>query len=97
MVGHAPGGVFLVGPPAAEGAGSPHAGAVQVSPDRAHFDCDKWTVAFEQTGIDPAFYAHRQRPLEELLPWDHIGSGFSRETLQAERARMLAALDGQSS
>ena len=62
-----------------------------------HFDCDKWTVAFEQTGIDPAFYAHRQRPLEELLPWDHIDSGFSRETLQAERARMLAALDGQSS
>lgn len=54
-----------------------------------HFDCDKWAAALEQTGIDPAFYAHRERLPEELLPWDHIDSGPSRQMLQDERERML--------
>ncbi len=58
-----------------------------------HFDFDKWQAAFEQTGIDPAFYAHRERPIDELLPWDHINSGRSRETLQLERKKMLETLD----
>ena len=56
------------------------------------FDWEKWSAAFEQTGIDPAFYAHRDRPTDELLPWDHIDSGRSRQTLLAEREKMLAAL-----
>lgn len=55
-----------------------------------HFDHGKWTAAFEQTGLDPAFYAHRERPVGELLPWDHIDSGRSREALEAERERMFA-------
>jgi len=58
-----------------------------------HFDYRKWQAAFEQTGLDPAFYAHRQRPPGELLPWDHIDSGRSRQTLLAERERMLSALE----
>ncbi len=57
-----------------------------------HFDYEKWRAAFDETGIDPAFYAHRERPVEELLPWDHIDSGKSRETLQTEREKMLEAL-----
>ena len=56
------------------------------------FDWEKWSAAFEQTGIDLAFYAHRDRPTDELLPWDHIDSGRSRQTLLAEREKMLAAL-----
>ncbi|MCK4625946.1 MAG: B12-binding domain-containing radical SAM protein, partial [Phycisphaerae bacterium] len=58
-----------------------------------HFDYEKWERAFEQTGIDPAFYAHRERGIDELLPWDHIDSGRSRETLQNEYGKMLEALD----
>ncbi len=57
-----------------------------------HFDWNKWAAAFEQTGIDPAFYAHRQRRLDEVLPWDHIAVARSRDALAAERQRMLAEL-----
>lgn len=57
-----------------------------------YFDHEKWTAAFEQTGIDPAFYAHRDRPGGELLCWDHIDSGRSRQALLAERERMHAEL-----
>ncbi len=46
------------------------------------FNYDTWLRAFDQTGIDPAFYAHRERPYDELLPWDHIGSGPSRTYLE---------------
>ncbi|MDY7011028.1 MAG: TIGR03960 family B12-binding radical SAM protein [Planctomycetota bacterium] len=58
-----------------------------------YFDYKKWQDAFDQTGIDPAFYAHRERTVDELLPWDHIDSGRSRETLQTERRKMLEGLD----
>jgi len=57
-----------------------------------YFDADRWAAAFEQVGIDPAFYAHRPRPPEELLAWDHVESCRSRQTLLAEREGMLAAL-----
>ncbi len=57
-----------------------------------HFDYEKWERAFEQTGIDPAFYAHRERGIDELLPWDHIDSGRPRQTLQTEHGKMLEAL-----
>ncbi len=46
------------------------------------FSYDLWLRAFEETGIDPAFYAHRERGYDELLPWDHIGSGPSRGYLE---------------
>ncbi len=37
-----------------------------------HFQRDAWNRAFEQVGLDPAFYTHRERPIDEPLPWDHI-------------------------
>ncbi|MEP0843291.1 MAG: TIGR03960 family B12-binding radical SAM protein [Phycisphaerae bacterium] len=46
------------------------------------FDYSIWQRAFEQTGIDPAFYAHRERSYGEILPWDHIGSGPARSYLE---------------
>ena len=57
-----------------------------------HFKLDIWAKAFADCGVDPAFYAHRQRDPSELLPWDHIGAHHSRETLLKERERMLDAL-----
>jgi radical SAM family uncharacterized protein len=39
------------------------------------FAFEAWTAAFADAGLDPAFYAHRQRPREETLPWDHIDVG----------------------
>ncbi len=48
------------------------------------FDYDKWFQAFDECGIDPAFYANRQRPLDETLPWDHIDVGVSTDFLKQE-------------
>jgi radical SAM superfamily enzyme YgiQ (UPF0313 family) len=36
------------------------------------FDIDKWYTAFENCGIDPAFYANRLREYDEITPWDHL-------------------------
>ena len=58
-----------------------------------HFNWDIWAAAFDQTGIDPAFYAHRERSADELLPWDHIDSPRSRDALLTEREKMLAELE----
>ena len=48
------------------------------------FHYDVWMRAFAETGIDPAFYAHRQRPDDEVFPWEHLDSGVSREFLLRE-------------
>ncbi|MCB9855558.1 MAG: TIGR03960 family B12-binding radical SAM protein [Phycisphaerales bacterium] len=46
------------------------------------FDNDLWRGAFDDTGIDPDWYAHRERSFEEILPWDHIRSGPKRDYLE---------------
>ncbi len=48
------------------------------------FDFDKWMKAFEDSGLDPNFYASRQRSEDELFPWDHIGCGTSKAHLLRE-------------
>src|SRR5215207_9523735 len=32
----------------------------------------KWITAFEEHGLDPLFYTHRQRRTDEVFPWEHI-------------------------
>ncbi len=49
-----------------------------------HFHYDLWMQAFADCGLDPDFYAHRKRGLEETLPWDHIGAGVSKAFLRRE-------------
>lgn len=49
-----------------------------------HFKYEKWMQAFEETGCDPAFYANRPFPLDEILPWDHIDAGVRKEFLMEE-------------
>lgn len=48
------------------------------------FSLEKWLDAFAACGLDPLWYAARQRPLTELFPWDHIGSGTRKEHLMDE-------------
>lgn len=55
-----------------------------------YFDYDKWMAAFEQTGISVDFYAHRARSYDELLPWDHIDCGVTKEFLIRENEDALA-------
>jgi radical SAM family uncharacterized protein len=33
---------------------------------------DAWIQAFEEQGLDPLFYTHRQRRTDEVFPWEHI-------------------------
>ena len=35
---------------------------------------DLWLEAFAEAGLDPAFYSHRTRELDEILPWEHIST-----------------------
>lgn len=48
-----------------------------------HFRYDLWLEAFKQSGVDPAFFAHRRRPLTERLPWDHVIGHRSQASLAA--------------
>ena len=51
------------------------------------FKYDAWMEAFAETGVDPAFYAYRRREKDELLPWDIIDSGISKEFLWREKEK----------
>ncbi len=51
------------------------------------FRLDRWLAAFEACGIDPGFYVHRERRLDERLPWDQIDSGISNDFLAEEYRR----------
>ncbi len=46
------------------------------------FDNGKWQAAYEAAGIDPDFYAHRERSFDEINPWDHVGLHMSRAFLE---------------
>ena len=52
-----------------------------------HFYPDRWQNAFEESGINPDFYAFRERTEDEILPWQHIECGVSKAFLLAERKK----------
>ncbi|MEF9945902.1 MAG: TIGR03960 family B12-binding radical SAM protein [Lachnospiraceae bacterium] len=49
-----------------------------------YFHNDLWLQAFEQTGVDINFYTTRQREMDEILPWDFIDIGVTKEFLKQE-------------
>ena len=53
------------------------------------FDNNRWVEAFAECGIDTDFYTMRERPLDEIFPWDFIDDGVSKKFLirEWERAR----------
>ncbi len=51
------------------------------------FDRAGWDEALQETGIDIGFYTLRERPLDEVFPWDFIDIGVSREFLKKEYLR----------
>lgn len=46
-----------------------------------------WKKAFEDCGIDTAFYTNRSRSYDEILPWDHINSGITKAFLMKENEK----------
>ncbi len=53
------------------------------------FDNEKWMAAFEAAGVDVAFYNLRERSLDEVLPWDFIDTGVTKEFLKREWKRAM--------
>ena len=55
-----------------------------------HFSYPRWLEAFEEEGLDPAWYAQRDIPLDEALPWDHLSCGVTREFLARDYGLALS-------
>ena len=55
------------------------------------FDLQKWMDAFSECGLDPKFYANRQRPYDEINPWDHLDFCVSKDFLIKENERAKQA------
>ena len=51
------------------------------------FKYDMWREAFDELGIDPAFYAYRRREKDEIMPWDVIDCGVTKEFLWREKEK----------
>ena len=51
------------------------------------FKYDMWREAFSELGIDPAFYAYRRREKDEIMPWDVIDCGVTKEFLWREKEK----------
>ena len=49
------------------------------------FDLNRWLEAFAECGLDPAFYANRERGREEIFPWSVISCYVSDEYLWRQR------------
>lgn len=56
-----------------------------------YFDFDTWLRAFDECGIDPDFYTARERDYEEVLPWEHIDIGVTKEFLMRENEKAKQA------
>jgi radical SAM family uncharacterized protein len=57
------------------------------------YNHEKWLQAFAGAGLEPGFYARRERPPEEVLPWSHIDTGIADTFLEQEFRRALEGRD----
>jgi len=52
-----------------------------------YFDYDKWMDVFKRAGVDTDFYTTRGFGVDEILPWDIIDCGVTKEFLLRERSK----------
>ena len=57
-----------------------------------YFSLDRWLEAFEECGLDPHFYANRQRQKDEIMPWSMISSGVTEAYLWRELQQAKAGV-----
>ena len=60
------------------------------------FDLSRWMEAFAECGLDPAFYANRERAGDEIMPWSVISCYVSDDYLWRQRElayRSVTTLD----
>jgi radical SAM family uncharacterized protein len=58
-----------------------------------HFNYELWRESFEHCGLDPSFYTHRERPIDETFPWDHIDAAVKKQFLTED---YLWSLEGRT-
>ena len=46
-----------------------------------HFKEDVWMEAMAAEGLDPAFFTHRKRTIDEIFPWEHIDVAITKKFL----------------
>jgi radical SAM family uncharacterized protein len=46
-----------------------------------HFQYEAWMQGFAAEGLEPESYTRRERPVDEVLPWDHIDAGVNKRFL----------------
>jgi radical SAM family uncharacterized protein len=51
---------------------------------RECFSFEQWMEVFKTEGVDPDFYARREIPTTEILPWDMLDIGLSKDYLARE-------------
>lgn len=56
-----------------------------------HFRFDTWLRVFEELGLDPAFYVHREIAFDEKTPWSHMDYGISHAFLVREYQKAMQA------
>ena len=56
-----------------------------------HYRPDIWEEAFRVSGIDKDFYTTRKRSFDEVLPWDIIDCGVTKEFLRHEAEKAYRA------
>ena len=49
-----------------------------------YFDYDRWIDSIKECGLDPDFYTMRERPLDEVFPWDFINIGVTKQFMIRE-------------
>jgi radical SAM superfamily enzyme YgiQ (UPF0313 family) len=57
------------------------------------FNARVWDRAFAAIGLDPAWYANRERDYNEVLPWAHLAGGNSAEYLQRQYDDTFVQID----
>jgi radical SAM superfamily enzyme YgiQ (UPF0313 family) len=57
-----------------------------------HFNYGLWLQAFQETGLDPDFYALRARSYDEILPWDVVDAGITKDFLISENENAAAGI-----
>lgn len=56
------------------------------------FSFNKWMEAFEELNIDADFFGRRKRELDEILPWDFIDCGVTKEFLYSEYEKSMESI-----
>ena len=51
------------------------------------WDYSRWLTACDNTGVDMNFFALRERSVDEILPWDFIDIGVTKEFMIREWKR----------